>query len=79
MLTHGVKYCIIFSVTNTQKGYDNVVNFIVGLIVGSSLGLFFMALITVGREEDKMMNRQDELLSIDELIKELREQQKGDK
>ena len=35
-----------------------------------------MALITVGREEDKMMNRQDELLSIDELIKELREQQK---
>ena len=78
MLTHGVKYCIIFSVTNTQKGYDIVVNFIVGLIVGSSLGLFFMALITVGREEDKMI-RQDELLSIDELIKELREQQKGDK
>ena len=53
-------------------------NFIIGLIVGSSLGLFFMALITVGREEDKMI-RQDELLSIDELIKELREQQKGDK
>ena len=46
-------------------------NFIVGLIVGSSLGLFFMALITVGREEDKMMNRQDELLSIDELIRDI--------
>lgn len=60
-----------------------MVNFLVGLFIGSSLGLFFMALISVGRTEDERMseqvNKQVEPLSLDELIMELKRQQKGDK
>lgn len=56
-----------------------MVNFLVGLFIGSSLGLFFMALISVGRTEDERMSEQVEPLSLDELIMELKRQQKGDK